>query len=248
MIRFALIGGVGVVLGALIPIPTKRVSQQEEIQAVLASNDALWRAEKPMDLTEVQPSSDGVALLKSLVACQELHSPKVRKVERYEGKLSKWDPETAPMLQPNVVEAVLIEALSYCGDSAELIDLDCTERPCVAIMSMPSTIQCPWLGEGSPIEGLVELTAADLEWWPGKSDGFSRSAVEADSIHSVFIRSYDVASLWEKNSPDGPESWLRKNPESDSDWAQNVLRRALLREEMFIDAVGDGILGKEDSE
>ena len=118
----------------------------------------------------------------------------------------------------------------------------------MSLIAMPSTESCAWLEQGSPIEGLVELTAADLEWWPGKSDGTSKAAFDAVDVYSVYIRSYDDASVWEKNAPDGPQPWQYKHPESDSDWAQNVLRRALLREEMFIDAVGDNILGKEDAE
>ena len=44
---------------------------------------------------------------------RRIHRPKVAEIERYEGRLSSWRSDTPPQLQPNVVEAVLIEALSF---------------------------------------------------------------------------------------------------------------------------------------
>ena len=248
MIRVFIFGVIGVVLGTFLPVPIKSVSQQDEIKAVLSSDDALWRTEESVEMVLEELPDNGTDSLKSLIACQDLHSPKVSKVEDYEGYMVKWDSDTPPILQPNVVEAVLVEALSYCGEEAQLIDIDCTERPCVSVMAIPSTISCPWLQQGSPFDGLVELTNANLEWWPGKSEGFAKESVDAEMIMSVFIRSYDESELWEKYPKDSATPWLRKNPASDSDWAQNVLQRALLREEMFIDAIGDDILSEVDAE
>ena len=53
MIRVAGVGVVGVILGTLAPIPIRAISPQEEVQAVLASDKALWRDEAPTMAIEI---------------------------------------------------------------------------------------------------------------------------------------------------------------------------------------------------
>jgi len=79
-------------------------------------------------------------------------------LEYDEGKPLAWDESRATYNQPDAVESTLEKAFKARG--AELVDLDCSEYPCVAVALAAGDVE-ELLDPTQPVEDLTILNAGD---------------------------------------------------------------------------------------
>ncbi len=126
LLPFAAAIALGVGLGFVLPLP------ESDLSATPVSGPAPRKARPPSSAHTNLPEIRAALQNADSASCAAQLAPLVLQLEYDEGRPLEWDDSRPAETQPEAIEKTILEALHAAHPDAELVELDCSEYPCVA--------------------------------------------------------------------------------------------------------------------